>query len=234
MYHADAAGFANLDLGTVSTRALKITNLTTLRTMPPSLQLYPQLTFTNIDHGATLNVLFYITNNNEASGMECSAQDFTLGAWRPVTVSSEAGRSGTHRKIAQFQIETAEVSHGKAFCSHSIPDSIQAGDILGILYGRRSSLLHEIKADPQIQIEVLNGKEMGDLFVPGPSEAGGDVQLGYPLISFYQGKSICMHSVHCEKCNMTLIIKKSYAYIYNEYCIKCKWSACSNSNYYTL
>ena len=195
VYHTDAAGFANLDLGTVSTRALTITNLTTLRTMQPSLQLYPQLTFTNTDRGATLPVLFYITSNNEASGVECSAQDFTLGAWRPVTVSSEDGRSGTHRKIAELQLETAEVSHGKGFCSHYIPDSIQAGDILGILYGGSSSLLHEIKADPQIQIEVLYGEENGDLFLP--SEAGDDVQLGYPLISFYQGKSICMYSVYC-------------------------------------
>ena len=156
--------------------------------MPPSLQLYPQLTFISTNQlgvGAKLPVLFYITDKQVLTGQECSAQDFTLGAWRLFTASSEDGRSGTHHKIAELQLETVEVSYGKAFCSHSIPDSIQAGDILGILYGERSSLLHEIKANPQIQIEVLYGEENGDLFLP--SEAGDDVQLGYPLISF--GKS---------------------------------------------
>ena len=182
--YIDAAGFANLDLGTVSTRALKITDLTTLRTMQPSLQLYPQLTFTTTDRGVTLPILFYITNN-EVSVVVCSAQDFTLGAWRQITASSGDGGTGTHRKVAELQLETAAVSYGKVFCGYSTSGSIQAGDILGILYGGSSSLLHEIKADPQIQIEVLYGEENGDLFFP--LEADDDVQLGYPLISFFHG-----------------------------------------------
>jgi hypothetical protein len=170
------AGFSNLDFRTVTTRALRITNLTTDidtrgQDNQPSLRVYPQLTVADTEFiGDSGLHLYYFTVNRGQRISDCSPADFTLLAYRSTSV-------GSYNRIGEFELRICPVSaftDGKVCCSISrIPDGIEEGDVLGILHGESSSLLHEVSSDPQPPTEGLQ-----DIFVTYLN--GGN----FPLISF--------------------------------------------------
>lgn len=164
----NSLGFSNLDLVTVATRALRITNvLTDTDIIQDEQRLYPELTFTS-DRVTGIQYLLYASANTMATGSECSSSDFTLQAWRRDEDSGDFTQTGD---IDMEPCTSFVFMFGKVCCEfRDVPEDIE-GDVLGIMYGGSTSLLHEVRT--------------------GSPQTGETIDLtqgDYPLLSIDSGK----------------------------------------------
>lgn len=185
-------GFSNLDLETVTTRAVKITDVSLdvgIRVpSQPQLQLYPGFKFTAAREMENLNIrLFYASEREANRAMQCDDENFSIGPWRLV---SETDEGMTYSNSLNFSLARCSGGFSVLFgtivcCEFSIPSdvTVQEGDILGILHGEQSSLLHEFNANPQLQVlsalrdPRVESDSITFSFDPQPS-------IGYPLMAF--------------------------------------------------
>ena len=188
MYLILMAGFSNLNRHTLITRALRITdtdsNLRVIEeTAQSRLHLYPQFRFLDfIDEDELHPIQIYIGTAFRRT--ECSPNDLTIGAWRLMTRSESRTPSSAYVRVSNFDLEpcSSGLPNNVACCTFSLPDDVEGGDILGILHGDSSSLLHEMRAAPQL--EVLQGEEKETFFAPSTAQ-----ELGFPLLSFQPSKN---------------------------------------------
>ena len=194
------AGFSNLNLRTVTTRATKITDISAdlglrLSTQPP-LSLYPEFNFTDISNNSPIK-LYYASRNDGFHSPVCTSQDFTIGVWRPAsTAQSDLLQTQMFRKVLDYTLTpcaNAAFVSGIVCCDIRAQNSndVANGDILGILHGPDSSLLHETEADPQL--DVLFGED-GDSVIPSRLPGIQSVQRGYPLLTLEPSK---MRKITC-------------------------------------
>lgn len=144
------------------------------------------------------NKLFYITSSPMATTFMCTSEDFTLGVWR------EAGQAGNnsvqYAQVLELSLEQCEdysYSFHTACCQFSIPSGIESGDILGILHGPQSSLLHEIAGDPQL--EVLFGVDEERVTPSRLLTADQGSRQSYPLLTFKEGNytQLLLYTIQC-------------------------------------
>ena len=173
-------------------RALGIsTDLDTVNSLSPPLRLYPDLVFTGtVEEG--LNTLFYIRNNEQpiSTSTLCSADGFTLGVWRRSNSNSisrdDVARNQAYMKVGDLSLVPCDAPFvlGTVCCEFEVPSGVAAGDVLGILHGQESSLLHEVSGDPSLK-EVLFGEDVdpGETITLSENQ-NLNSQGGYPLLSF--------------------------------------------------
>lgn len=194
------SGFSNLNLRTVTTRATKITDISTdiglrLSTQSP-LSIYPEFSFTGAAIAPTQ--LYYASSSSGLVNSLCTDQDFTIGIWRLVTRSRVSLLEGTYRKVLDYSLTPCAndaFTPGIVCCELHSPNSsdVASGDILGILHGPDSSLFHEVGGDPQL--DVLFGED-GDMVTPSRLPGFLSAQQGYPLLTLEPGKCIIRPIAH--------------------------------------
>ncbi len=170
---------------TAITRALRITDhfndLGTFETSSSRLALYPQFEFLATSEELTSVELVFGSSDFNFRVSDCSEDDLSIGAWRR---TNQLNSDSRYTKVSNFQLQRCNDADIPSIvcCTFSIPDEVKRGDILGILHGDSSTLLHEQRAAPQL--EVLLGEEENGHFSPST----GARQRGFPLISFEPSK----------------------------------------------
>ena len=183
-------------MDTLKTRASRITtDLSDYNTIQESnmpLSLYPDFKF--VEKGnETLNKVFYVSELTMVTNSMCTSEDFSLGVWRLSSPNASLSSSTTdYMKVADLLLEQCPdyaYSFHIACCTYTVSATTISGDILGILHGPESSLLHEVDADPQLQ--PLFGMDPGSqtsVAVSATVDRNRRSRRGYPLLMFAAGE----------------------------------------------
>ena len=174
-----------MDLNTVVYRGLKIANTSadfSTEGSAQQLKLYPQLRYASTNSLSSVGgYLLYVSKNEQASEDECSADDFTVEAWRPGDDGGDGSDNFT--KIGELELEpcaSVAFMESIACCQFvGVPREIEEGDIFALSHGEESSLLHYERTDPKLQVlsRIVDEEFFTDTFG------------GYPLLTFVPGKS---------------------------------------------
>ena len=128
-----------------------------------------------------------------ATNTMCTSEDFSLSVWRLASpVSSE---NIVYKKVADLTLKTCRdfaYSFHIACCEFRVQEAgVLGGDVLGILHGLESSLLHEVDSDPPLR--PLFGADPGSqtsISVSTKVDRNLISRRGYPLLAFESGENI--------------------------------------------